>query len=315
MTDTNLWSYPSDWVSDPGRVRSIASIASSASRPTGGVSTQLVKIGAELLPPGESAMQQIRAAMRAILEGAAADIPELAVALPRLLTLVGVSGRRGLLGSFAREQWELAGEMPLHQLLVSDTHLSDDVEEVADTVVHELAHLLASVRGERDTSNRGRYHSKRFKAVAEELGLLVAYRDPHGFCTVGLSPELRRRLGRELKELEAALVLRLREASSGVRPRGAEAPNADVNEKKKYVTAVCGCPKVFRMAVGYWEPDTIACDVCGAYFVDSECQLLGVTGSAGRPRSSRPKMASRPVVRFQATHTPISITTIRKEIQ
>lgn len=276
----------------------------------------MVKIGAELLSPAESAMQQIRAAMRAVLEGAAADIPKLAVALPRVLTLVGVSGRRGLLGSFAREQWELAGEMPLHQLLVSDSHLSDDVEEVADTVVHELAHLLASVRGERDTSNRGRYHSKRFKAVAEELGLLVAYRDPHGFCTVGLSPELRRRLGHELKELESALVLRLREASSGVRPRGAEAQTADVGEtKRKYITAVCGCPKAFRMAVGYWEPDTIACEVCGAYFVNSESQHLGVTGSAGRPRSNRPKLGSNPVVRPQATDTQMSITTISKEIQ
>jgi hypothetical protein len=35
--------------------------------------------------------------------------------------------------------------------------------------VHEAAHGLANTRGVKDTSRQGRYHNKRFRALAEEL--------------------------------------------------------------------------------------------------------------------------------------------------
>ena len=261
-------------------------------------------------------MQQFRAAARGILRGAAAEIPELTAALPRVLTTVGESSRRGLLGSFAQERWELAGQISLHQIFLSGAHLSDDVEEIADTLVHELAHLLAAVRGIKDTSNRGRYHSKRFKACAEELGLRVEYRQPHGFCTVGLSPGLRRRLSSELEDLEAALVLRLRGTASGVRPIAPEVRQPDVSEPtKKYVTAICGCPKVFRQALGYWVPDSTRCEICGEYYVEKLSHTSAGDGSPAESESKSSRGGTSEILFVTAGRPLLSITTTSKEIE
>jgi ribosomal protein L37AE/L43A len=279
-----------------------------------GVSTQLVDNGIEVVPPGDSAMQQLRGSMRAVLARAASDIPELSASLPQILTMVGDPGRRGLLGSFAKGRWELGGEINLHQIFVSGHHLTDDVEEVAVTLIHELAHLLAAVRGIKDTSNRGRYHSKRFKECAEELGLDVDYRQPHGFYAKGLSDGLRRNLFRELADLRAALVLRIRGASSGFGSNVTEAPPV-AETKKKYVTAACGCPAVFRMAVGYWKPQRFRCEGCGEYFVDLESQPSRVSGSAKGSRRNTTGIGSRSATAIASVPPLTSITTTSKEIK
>jgi hypothetical protein len=48
---------------------------------------------------------------------------------------------------------------------------------------HEAAHALADRRGVKDTSRQGRYHTRRFKALAEALGLSVEHHP-----TLGWSP-------------------------------------------------------------------------------------------------------------------------------
>jgi hypothetical protein len=46
--------------------------------------------------------------------------------------------------------------------------------DVLGTLLHEAAHALAHARGIKDTSRQGRYHNRRYAALAEELGLTVA---------------------------------------------------------------------------------------------------------------------------------------------
>jgi hypothetical protein len=46
-------------------------------------------------------------------------------------------------------------------------------EPVFATLLHEAAHALADAREIQDTSRQGRYHNLRFRALAEELGLVV----------------------------------------------------------------------------------------------------------------------------------------------
>jgi hypothetical protein len=57
------------------------------------------------------------------------------------------------------------------EVCITDDSLADGAEDVLNTQLHEPAHLLANVRGIRDTSSRGRYHNGRFREVARELGL------------------------------------------------------------------------------------------------------------------------------------------------
>jgi hypothetical protein len=56
--------------------------------------------------------------------------------------------------------------------LVRETTVVCGPELDFDRVLHEAAHGLAVVRGIRDTSRGGRYHNRRFLALAYEVGLV-----------------------------------------------------------------------------------------------------------------------------------------------
>jgi hypothetical protein len=57
--------------------------------------------------------------------------------------------------------------------MLSGESLQRGAVETLGTVLHECAHALAKARGIQDTSRQGRFHNKRFKKLAEELGIEV----------------------------------------------------------------------------------------------------------------------------------------------
>ena len=59
------------------------------------------------------------------------------------------------------------------ELFVGGEGLSQGAESVRATLLHEAAHGLSDVRQIQDTSRQGRYHNTRYKALGEELGLVV----------------------------------------------------------------------------------------------------------------------------------------------
>lgn len=251
-----------------------------------GVSTNLGKASVELLPEGDSAVLALRGAMRRILERASEHLPELRSCLDEVLTVVGDTRSHSTLGSFTKERWRLDSGSVLHQIFVSGRHLSSDAEEVAHTLVHELAHLLAHVRGLRDCSNRGRYHNRRFKACAEELGLNVKRGAQHGVYTEGLSARLRKHMADEIDSLGRALIISINDqpvllATS----RAANVPEEHKTNKRKYVSAVCECapPRVIRVALGYWMDETIGCLLCRRFFFDPEATDLETSTSRDAP--------------------------------
>ena len=62
-----------------------------------------------------------------------------------------------------------------HEINISAEYLSRPVENVMATLVHEMVHLYAMVKGIADTSNGGRYHNKNFKRLAEERDLIIEH--------------------------------------------------------------------------------------------------------------------------------------------
>ncbi|MFC7622627.1 hypothetical protein [Microlunatus sp. GCM10028923] len=50
----------------------------------------------------------------------------------------------------------------------------DAAERIFSALLHEAAHGLASYRNLHATSRQGRYHNSTFKALSEELGLVVS---------------------------------------------------------------------------------------------------------------------------------------------
>jgi hypothetical protein len=90
-----------------------------------------------------------------------------------------------LLRSAELLSWEAAAS--LSEVLITADGLARSALDVMGTLVHEAAHAIAFQRGIKDTSRQGRYHNRRFKAIAEEIGLDVG-RDPGwGWSATALS--------------------------------------------------------------------------------------------------------------------------------
>jgi enoyl-CoA hydratase/carnithine racemase len=119
-------------------------------------------LGSELVSALEDAWTAIRR-----------DHPELPPAV--LITGAGSLGTRsGLrLGHFAASRWQAGADGALGEIFVGGEGLKRGARPVLATLLHEAAHVLAHKRGIKDTSRQGRYHNRRFKTLAEELGLHV----------------------------------------------------------------------------------------------------------------------------------------------
>lgn len=59
-----------------------------------------------------------------------------------------------------------------YELNIGAETISRPIENVVATMIHEACHLYALMHDIKDTNNRGVYHNKRFKKIAEEMGHL-----------------------------------------------------------------------------------------------------------------------------------------------
>ncbi|WP_431980775.1 hypothetical protein [Streptomyces qinglanensis] len=138
-----------------------------------------------------------------------------------------------------------------------------------ERLLHEAVHGIAAARGVRDTSRAGRYHNRRFLAIAVELGLDHP-EEPHpssGFSLVVLTPETRRRyrptadrLQRALKAYSAAT-----ETDTGRSFRGPAARHGSSGGGVR-VKAVCDCGRNVRVVPSVLAQAPIMCGACGKQF-------------------------------------------------
>lgn len=59
----------------------------------------------------------------------------------------------------------------LPEILITGDCLREGAAKTMQILLHEATHALASARKVKDTSRQGRYHNKKFLALAEELGM------------------------------------------------------------------------------------------------------------------------------------------------
>lgn len=76
------------------------------------------------------------------------------------------------------------------ELNIGAEHLGVPIEEVTDTLLHEMVHIYHIMNGIQDTSRGGTYHNKKFKAKAESIGLNVDYDKKYGWALTTPSPQL-----------------------------------------------------------------------------------------------------------------------------
>jgi hypothetical protein len=138
-----------------------------------------------------------------------------------------------------------------------------------ERLLHEAVHGIAAARGVRDTSRAGRYHNRRFLAVAEELGLDYA-EEPHpssGFSVVTMNAETRRRYRPTAERLQRALNAHLA-ATSGETSRSFRGPAARHGSSGGgvRVKAVCDCGRNVRVVPSVLAQAPIVCGACGTPF-------------------------------------------------
>ncbi len=69
-----------------------------------------------------------------------------------------------------------------YEINIGAETLNRPIENVVATMIHECVHLYCLMNDIKDTSNRGIYHNKNFKKIAEEMGhLQIDRHDKYGW--------------------------------------------------------------------------------------------------------------------------------------
>jgi hypothetical protein len=179
------------------------------------------------------------------------EVPEVVMAVAS-----GSVGRRGglTLGHFAERRWTVASsERP--ELFVGGEGLAAGPVEVLGTLLHEAAHGLAAARRVQDTSRQGRYHNRRYAALAGELGLTVETAGSRGWTATTVPAETATAYAGVIDDLARALVLWRRAEQRGGGRRG-----------NNLLPAVCGCGRRIRASRSTLAEAPVLCGRCGGPF-------------------------------------------------
>jgi hypothetical protein len=172
----------------------------------------------------------------------------------------GKSGRGAVHGHFAPGSWK----DDHHEILISAESLARGPEATLGTLIHELAHAVANAQGIRDTSNNHRYHNKRFKKIAEEMGIELAEAPTIGWSVTTLPAETAAQYQLGLAALEKSLTTyRVGYAAevAVAKPR-----------KKSKAPMVCGCDDPVTVSIQWFERNMegLFCSTCEEGFVLTE---------------------------------------------
>ena len=154
------------------------------------------------------------------------------------------------------------GQDPVGEVLIAGERLEYGAEGVMETLLHESAHALATVREIKDTSRNGRYHNGEYKKLAEEVGLDVE-KGKHGWNTTSLPDDTKDQYATTIKALDTAL--------AGYRV----APSKEPKEKKKKsrATLTCACERRIQVVFSVAVMGSINCGLCDQPFDDLASDL------------------------------------------
>ena len=161
------------------------------------------------------------------------------------------------LGHFAADRWQHDSKA-LPELFVSGEGLKCSPAEVLGTLLHEATHGVAHVREIKDTSRQGRYHNRKFKALGEELGLVLTEDPRIGWSVTQVPPSTASTYTTELEVLTAALVA-YRHAEPTIIAGG-------TTKTTNLAAAACLCPRRIRIASCVLTQGPITCGLCGQGF-------------------------------------------------
>jgi len=101
-----------------------------------------------------------------------------------VFTLIPNRGRQSYYGWFWQGRWK-DGKKSLPEINITADTLKRSVEDICETLIHEMAHYKNNVAGIVDC-NANQYHNKHFKKQAEQYGLTVEKMRNKGYAKTAL---------------------------------------------------------------------------------------------------------------------------------
>jgi hypothetical protein len=209
-------------------------------------------------------------------------------------------------GHWRAERWPLQDGEPSGELRLPLACLQDGAKAVLELLLHEAVHILAHVRGLQETSRQGRYHNRRFRALAEEMGLLVEPDERWGWGKTRLVSRTRRWYAPLLAALNEVLHS-YPHAWPLAAPGGLEGPHLPdaLEQQGTYgrLLLVCGCspPRKLRVSRATAARGPITCGLCALSFGPGGPRPAARTPAApaaptlGEASWERPYAADEPV--------------------
>lgn len=171
-------------------------------------------------------------------------------------------------GHWAAGRWQVEDGAHVGEVLLAGERFESGAVDVLSTLLHEAAHALAFVRDIKDTSRQGRYHNKRYKALAESVGL-VCTQGNHGWHVTELAAGTQLLYSDELAALASICGLgHRRDLRRRATPKTGDDEEEDPEEKAKAgrVSVACDCGRKFRISASVLELGPIVCAVCETPF-------------------------------------------------
>jgi hypothetical protein len=197
--------------------------------------------------------------------------------VPDVVVITG-SGRRGgnrkglTWGHHCADRWHdavAAGRRA--ELFIAGEAIAVGGQMVLETQLHEAAHALAAVRGVKDTSSAGRWHNRKFGALAEELGLQrPAKAAPTiGFSECLITPATVAAYAPAIRRLEAAALLRIEAPSKdGQQDEEGQGDGKKGGRAGRRLAVECSCepPRRLQITPKLLEGGPILCGTCRQEF-------------------------------------------------
>lgn len=138
--------------------------------------------------------------------------------------------------------WKTENGKESYELNIGADYLNRPIENVVATLIHESVHLYAMQNGIKDTSNRGVYHNKRFKALAEERGLAISKHDKYGWTITEPTDEtIRFCIDNDLTEIMISRNTQFTFVGIGTGKAGDGNGAKPTPKKGSYIKWVCPC--------------------------------------------------------------------------
>ena len=180
--------------------------------------------------------------------------------IPNVVIVLGASSTTRF-GQYQSGTWEGQKQTKLPEIILFGEALSRGAQATLGTLIHESAHALAHVREIKDTSRQGRFHNKKFKELAAEVGIDVAHSPTIGWSITTLPKPTADLYKSELAVLAKAL-------------KTYRLPDVKPTKPKTTIKINCECeqngdPKrATTVSRSWFEKGDIRCDVCLSSFLE-----------------------------------------------